>query len=130
MQIASLLRLNLSFTEGLQNKSQPERSKAYLEGMWKNLGPIICGPNPDEQPSKKLVDDMYDYDCRTEACKTRVMRLMLYLLLNNPEILYSPNGTAADKVIKKVKYSYSISFSSMDFLYFWSYLWSLGLSGL
>lgn len=30
------------------------------------------------------------------------MRLMLYLLLHNPTILYSPNGTAADDIIKKV----------------------------
>lgn len=102
MELAQLLRLNLSFTEGLQNKSRWERRRIYLHEMWKNLGPIICGPDPAAQPSKKVVDHMYDYHCRTDACKTRAMRMMLYLLLHNPKILYSPNGTAADDIIKKV----------------------------
>lgn len=30
------------------------------------------------------------------------MRLMLYLLLHDPKIAYSPNGTAADEIIEKV----------------------------
>ena len=102
MELARLLRLNLSFTEGLQNKSRHERNKIYFHEMWKNVGPIICGPDPEEQPSQNVVNHMYDYDCRTTACKTRAMRLMIYLLLHNPTILYSPNGTAADEIIKKV----------------------------
>lgn len=101
MELARLLRLNLSFTEGLQNKSRHERNKIYFHEMWKNVGPIICGPDPEEQPSQNVVNHMYDYDCRTTACKTRAMRLMIYLLLHNPTILYSPNGTAADDIIKK-----------------------------
>lgn len=102
MELARLLQVNLSFTEGLQNKSRDERNKIYFQEMWKNLGPIICGPDPKAQPSKKVVNHMYDYHCRTTACKTRAMRLMLYLLLHNPTILYSPNGTVADDIIKKV----------------------------
>ncbi|KAK2567067.1 ATP-binding cassette sub-family A member 2 [Acropora cervicornis] len=101
MELARLLRLNLSFTEGLQNKSRDERNKIYFHEMWKSVGPIICGPDPEEQPSQNVVNHMYDYDCRTTACKTRAMRLMIYLLLHNPTILYSPNGTAADDIIKK-----------------------------
>lgn len=102
MELARLLRLNLSFTAGLQNKSRDERNKIYFHEMWKSVGPIICGPDPEEQPSKDIVNHMYDYDCRTTACRTRAMRLMIYLLLHNPTILYSPNGTAADDIIKKV----------------------------
>lgn len=107
IELAQLLRINLSFTEGLQNKSSWERKKIYLHEMWKNLGPIICGPDPSAQPSKKVVDHMYDYRCRTTACRTRTMRLMLYLLLHNPTILYSPNGTAADDIIKKANRTFS-----------------------
>ena len=102
VELAQLLRVNLSFTNHLQNKTKWERNKIYLREMWKNLGPIICGPDPDAQPKKKVIDHMYDYRCRTKACKTRAMRLMLYLLLHNPKIAYSPNGTAADEIIKKV----------------------------
>ena len=102
MELAQLLRVNLSFTHHLQNKTKWERNKIYLREMWKNLGPIICGPDPEAQPKKKVIDHMYDYRCRTTACKTRAMRLMLYLLLHNPKIVYSPNGTAADEIIKKV----------------------------
>lgn len=102
MELAQLLRINLSFTQNLENKTRWERNKIYLREMWKNLGPIICGPDPDAQPKKKVIDHMYDYRCRTSGCKTRAMRLMLYLLLHNPKIVYSPNGTAADDVIKKV----------------------------
>ena len=102
LELARLLRLNLSSTEGLQNKSSEERNKIYFHEMWKNLGPIICGPDPEAQPSQRVVDHMYDYHCRTEGCKTRALRIMLYTLLHNPIILYSPNGTAADDVIKKV----------------------------
>ena len=79
--------------------------------MWKNLGPIICGPDPSAQPSKKVVDHMYDYRCRTTACRTRTIRLMLYLLLHNPTIVYSPNGTAADDIIKKVNVVVRLLFS-------------------
>lgn len=102
VELAQLLRLNLSFTQHLENKTTWQRRKIYLREMWKNLGPIICGPDPDAQPKKKVIDHMYDYRCRTSGCRTRAMRLMLYLLLHNPKIAYSPNGTAADKVIEKV----------------------------
>lgn len=101
MHLATLLRLNTSFTQALQNKSEWRRNKGYLKGMWKNLGPILCGPNPDAQPAK-TVDHMYDFSCRTHDCKTRALRLMFYMLTHDPKILYSPNGTAADDIIKKV----------------------------
>nr|XP_058969338.1 ATP-binding cassette sub-family A member 2-like [Pocillopora verrucosa] len=107
VELAQLLRVNLSFTNHLQNKTKWERNKIYLREMWKNLGPIICGPDPDAQPKKKVIDHMYDYRCRTKACKTRAMRLMLYLLLHNPKIAYSPNGTAADEIIKKANRTFS-----------------------
>lgn len=107
LELARLLRLNLSSTEGLQNKSSEERNKIYFHEMWKNLGPIICGPDPEAQPSQRVVDHMYDYHCRTEGCKTRALRIMLYTLLHNPIILYSPNGTAADDVIKKANRTFS-----------------------
>lgn len=57
---------------------------------------------------------MYDYRCRTTACRTRTMRLMLYLLLHNPTILYSPNGTAADDIIKKVNVVVRLLFSFLQ----------------
>lgn len=102
VELAQLLRLNLSFTQHLENKTRWQRNRIYLREMWKNLGPIICGPDPDDQPKKKVIDHMYDYRCRTSGCRTRAMRLMLYLLLHDPKIAYSPNGTAADKIIEKV----------------------------
>ncbi|XP_020626914.1 ATP-binding cassette sub-family A member 2-like isoform X2 [Orbicella faveolata] len=107
VELAQLLRLNLSFTQHLENKTTWQRRKIYLREMWKNLGPIICGPDPDAQPKKKVIDHMYDYRCRTSGCRTRAMRLMLYLLLHNPKIAYSPNGTAADKVIEKANRTFS-----------------------
>lgn len=57
---------------------------------------------------------MYDYRCRTTACRTRTMRLMLYLLLHNPTIVYSPNGTAADDIIKKVNVVVRLLFSFLQ----------------
>jgi hypothetical protein len=86
----------------MQNKSENERKRAYVKGMWKNLGPILCGPAPEEQPDD-AVNHMFDFRCLTKSCKTRALRLMFYLLTHNPKILYAPNNTAADDVIKEVK---------------------------
>ena len=101
LHLASLLRLNTSFMASLRNTSEWQHNKGFVKGMWKNLGPILCGPDPDAQPVK-TADHMYDYHCRTKACKTRALRLMFYMLTHNPKILYSPNGTAADDIIRKV----------------------------
>jgi len=99
--LASLLQLNMSFAEGLQNKSAYEQRTAYIRGMWGNLGPILCGPSPKKQ-QERVIRHMFDFRCVTRSCQTRALRLMFYLLTHNPKILYTPNNTAADDVIKEV----------------------------
>ena len=48
------------------------------------------------------------------------MRLMIYLLLHNPTILYSPNGTAADDIIKKVSETFwQIKYIIFILLHLW-----------
>ena len=101
--LASLLHLDMSFTHGLANMTEKDRKMAYMRGMWNNLGPILCGPDPNQQP-KKAIDHMYDARCVTSSCKTRALRFMLYILTRGPKILYSSNGTMADLIIKKVRY--------------------------
>ncbi|XP_048586908.1 ATP-binding cassette sub-family A member 2 isoform X2 [Nematostella vectensis] len=104
--MASLLKLNMSFAEGLDNMTKSARNKAYIQGMWKNLGPVLCGSDPDEQPDR-VVKHMFDYRCLTKSCQTRALRLMFYLLTHNPKILYAPNNTAADDVIKDANRTFS-----------------------
>lgn len=99
--LASLLHLNVSFADGLANMTDKQRKMAYMQGMWKNLGPILCGPDPDQQPTDAL-DHMYEVRCVTGSCKSRALRFMLYILTRGPKILYSSNGTMADLIIKKV----------------------------
>lgn len=99
--LASLLHLNMSFADGLANMTDKQKKMTYMQGMWKNLGPILCGSDPDEQP-KEALNHMYDIHCVTRTCKTRALRFMLYILTRGPKILYSSNGTMADMIIKKV----------------------------
>ena len=70
--------------------------------MWTTLSPILCGvPSAD-------TDHDHDDSDMPELLKgggeaKRAMRTMMYMMTNDPMILYAPNNTEADHVMKKVR---------------------------
>ena len=96
--IAKLLQLNGSFENQLgENNGKGNENVRFVKKIWKIIGPVLCGPNKEEYEKDPCPDAMYSHQSNSRA-----LEVMLYLMTNNPLIVYSPNGTEVDEVVKRV----------------------------
>ena len=118
------LHLNLSEILTRRNESRPKQTIQNVDDLWTVLSPLLCGTqrgksssNGKDTGSKKKGSLPELLHGGSDA--TKALRIMLYVLSNDPMILYSPNGTDADKVIRKVRHSLNcvlkIIFSEVPF---------------
>ena len=96
--IANLLRFNDSSEKNLNgNDLKGNENVRLAKQMWKVFGPVLCGPNMNTYEKDPCPDAMYYHHSNSRA-----LEVMLYLMTNNPLIVYSPNGTEVDAVVKRV----------------------------
>ena len=96
--IARLLQLNGSTVKKLsENGVKGNQNVRFARNIWRVLRPVLCGPNEDEYEKDPCPDAMYVHTSNSKA-----LEVMLYLMTNKPLILYSPNGTQVDDVVRRV----------------------------
>ena len=96
--IARLLQLNGSLEKQFgDNNGKGNENVRFAKKIWKIIGPVLCGPNKEEYEKDPCPDAMYSH-----LSNSRALEVMLYLMTNNPLIVYSPNGTEVDEVVKRV----------------------------
>lgn len=59
---------------------------------------MLCGPDPTFYEKDSCPESIYTHFSNSQALIT-----MLYIMTNNPIIAYSPKGTEADAVVKRVR---------------------------
>ena len=106
-KLAKDMQLNLSNIESRVNESRSHQTEQNMNDLWSVLSPIICGTPPDISYEggghfrHRRHDSLSDL-LSGSGESTRALKVMLYMMTNDPMILYSPNGTDADKIISKV----------------------------
>ncbi|XP_076818416.1 ATP-binding cassette sub-family A member 2-like isoform X1 [Clavelina lepadiformis] len=90
-------------TEAPPRKSNPSRD--YL-GLWLSIQPLICGQKK-KFDLKTLTNSNVSKEHLTWAQKHN-LGLLLHVLTSNPKILYAPNNTQVDQVIKNANTSFAI----------------------
>ena len=58
---------------------------------------MLCGPDTIEYEKDPCPDAMYYHQSNSRA-----LALMLYVMTNNPLIVYAPKGPDVDAVVKRV----------------------------
>ena len=103
------LHLNLSQILSRRNESRPKQTIQNVDDLWTVLSPLVCGTqrrksnsNGKGSTGSKKAGSLPEL-LHGGGDATKALRIMLYVLSNDPMILYSPNGTDADKVIRKVR---------------------------
>lgn len=104
--LAEDLNLNLSRVSNSNNYSRPSHLQQNANEMWKILSPVMCGSPYTEAEEKdghggSSIPELLEGNGETN----HALRVMLYMLTHDPMILYSPNGTDADKVVRKVSWN-------------------------
>ena len=98
--IARDLNFNMSEVSQASNGTHSSRLMAHAKVIWRTVGPIIC-----ESPHNKMAGQEHkkkqDFILEGGSSVT-ALKFALYVLTNDPKILYAPNGTEADNVISKV----------------------------
>ena len=61
------------------------------------IGPVLCGPNMNKYEKDPCPDAMYNHQSNSRA-----LELMLYVMTNNPLIVYAPRGPDVDAVVTRV----------------------------
>ena len=104
------LHLNLSEILNRRNESRPKQTIQNVDDLWTVLSPLLCGTqrrksnsNGKDSTGSKEKGSLPEL-LHGGSDATKALRIMLYVLSNDPMILYSPNGTDADKVIRKVRH--------------------------
>ena len=100
------LHLNLSEILSRRNESRPKQTIQNVDDLWTVLSPLLCGnsnSNGKGNTGSKKTGSLPEL-LHGGGDATKALRIMLYVLSNDPMILYSPNGTDADKVIRKVRH--------------------------
>ena len=98
---------------GGQNNSRPKRIQDNANSIWQVLSPIICGRL---HHSNDHSGSSYSGDSAASAPdllsgrgeSIHALKVMLHVLTHNPMILYAPNGTDADLVVKKVSFFFEV----------------------
>ena len=103
--IAHDLNFNMSKILRVSNTSRSQRIKEHATAIWRNLGPIICGSSHSKEVASQR-EDSSDFILK-EGSSVNALKFALYALTNDPKILYAPNGTEADIVVKKVAQYFS-----------------------
>ncbi|XP_065646706.1 phospholipid-transporting ATPase ABCA1 isoform X2 [Hydra vulgaris] len=121
-KLAKDMKLNLTNIERRVNSSRSHKAKQNMNDLWAVLSPLICGTPPelssDEHHNHRSHDSFSDL-LSGSGESTRALKVMLYMMTNDPMILYSPNGTDADKVISKSAYILNTMKSSKDLANKW-----------
>ena len=103
-KLAKDLQLNLTQVNSRQNETYPKKIRQNANDIWDVLSPVLCGTpyhskkGETGESKEKTMKSLFEG--RGES--THALKIMLYTLTNDPMILYSPNGTEADLVMKKV----------------------------
>ena len=100
--IAHDLNFNISQITLVANASHSEKLMTHAKVMWRTLGPIICGSSHGKEAGHEH-EERNDFILEGGSSVT-ALKFALYVLTNDPKILYAPNGTEADQVISKVSY--------------------------
>ena len=110
--LAKDLNLNLTRVADTSNKtSRPSQLQQNANEIWKTLSPVICGTAYDGKKSDqgKVDSDSIVPDLFVGHGESRfALEMMLYMLTHDPMVLYAPNGTDADKVVRKVSPLFNI----------------------
>ncbi|XP_064616373.1 ATP-binding cassette sub-family A member 2-like [Liolophura sinensis] len=104
--------------EGVENNKphKPQNKFAGLLKIWFAMQKIFCGED-HEIPKKKLkhfkdvkgLDGISQQDLNElgfTATQQQNLGILLHLLYSNPKVLYSPNNTATDEIIKDANSSF------------------------
>ena len=100
--LSEYLKFNMSRVERSQNSSHARKYTQHVSEMWRVISPILCGPSHKDESKDNSERAGLNFISDNRQSSVRALRFMLYMLTHDPKILYSPNGTDADKVINKV----------------------------
>jgi len=115
--IAHDLNFNMSKILRVSNTSRSQRIKEHATAIWRNLGPIICGSSHSKEVASQR-EDSSDFILK-EGSSVNALKFALYALTNDPKILYAPNGTEADIVVKKTGHLLTLVKRSKEFAKNW-----------
>ena len=94
-------KFNMSEILQSSNSSHSQRLMTHARVIWRALGSTICGSD-----TKKKADNNEDGNSEfifEGGPSITALKFALYVLTNDPKILYAPNGTQADLVVSKVR---------------------------
>eukprot|EP00111_Clytia_hemisphaerica_P002239 TCONS_00006276-protein len=102
--LAKDLNLNLTEISHSSNTSRPSQLTQNANEIWKTLSPVICGTQYtgwEHKKKERSNDDIVPglLDGRGES--RYALEFMMYMLTHDPMVLYAPNGTEADQVVRK-----------------------------
>lgn len=105
--LADDLKLNTSKLSHPVNYSRPRRIQENANEMWDALSPVLCGhgseedeENTNEGGGSSIIPELLEGGGES----THALKIMLYMLTHDPMILYAPNGTEADEVVRRVRF--------------------------
>ncbi|XP_021369630.1 ATP-binding cassette sub-family A member 2-like isoform X2 [Mizuhopecten yessoensis] len=93
-----------------QQTKKPPKFAGFLH-LWNRMQRTFCGRQPKEVPKKRMESDIKDLnldDLGISRAQQDNLKILVHVLYSNPKVLYAPNNTAADKIIKKANESFAL----------------------
>ncbi|KAG1677979.1 ATP-binding cassette sub-family A member 2 [Nymphon striatum] len=116
--------MNFTTTPSPENTTEPERVDDFqtdqkqedkkpgygLLRIWMAMEETICGTNKSKnsQLKKKDLHKLSLDDLGMSTSQKEDVGILVYNLYSNPKILYAPNNTDADKIIKKANVTFEL----------------------
>ncbi|XP_065067747.1 ATP-binding cassette sub-family A member 2-like [Rhopilema esculentum] len=110
-------KFNMSEILQSSNSSHSQQLMTHARVIWRALGSTICGSD-----TKKKADNNGDGNSEfifEGGPSITALKFALYVLTNDPKILYAPNGTQADLVVSKASHLLTLVKRSREFAKKW-----------
>ncbi|KAK3087439.1 hypothetical protein FSP39_005943 [Pinctada imbricata] len=93
-------------------KQPPKQNKfSGLLHLWNTMQKTICGKPPPNLPKERIEHDINSLNLRDLGISVHQQNnlvILVHVLYNNPRVLYAPNNSAADQIIKKANESFAM----------------------